>query len=238
MQETTVDTILSKNIKICQPKKGFRFSIDSILLARFISKRKVENIIDIGAGSGIIAILLNKLYNYQDIDALEYQHSMYKCLKKTITLNSLANKIHPINIDLKQFRPQKKYSLMVSNPPYRKSNSGRICNTQDENMARFDDELNIIDLFRFARSYLENFGSLYISYDADLTEELLGNCRDFNLEPKRIQFFHPDLDKPARLVFIEFKKGAKVELIVEPPLFQKINGQRNKKFDMLFIEEV
>lgn len=238
MQEATIDTILSKNIKICQPKRGFRFSIDSVLLVRFISKKKVENIIDIGSGSGIIAILLNKLYNYQDIDALEYQHSMYQCLEKTIKLNSLENRIHPINIDLKQFRPPKKYGLMVSNPPYRKSSNGRICNTQDENIARFDNELSIIDLFKFARSYLENLGSLYISYDADLTEELLGTCRNFNLEPKRIQFFHPDLDKPARLVFIEFKKGAKVELIVEPPLFQKINGQKNEKFDMLFKEEV
>jgi len=238
MQETTIDTILSKDIKICQPKEGFRFSLDSVLLARFVSKKKAKNIIDIGSGSGVIALLLHKLYDFTNIDALEYQAGMYRCLRKTIEINSLENHIHPINIDLKQYKPQKRYNIMVSNPPYRKSGSGRLCNTTDENIARFDDELEIIDIFKFAKSYLENSGSLYISYDADLTEELLGNCRNFHLEPKRIRFFHPDLDKPARLVFLEFKKGSNVEMIVEPPLFQKFNGHNNDKFDILFTEEV
>ncbi|UOD34518.1 methyltransferase [Deferribacteraceae bacterium V6Fe1] len=237
MLETTIDTILNKEIKVCQPKNGFRFSLDSVLLARFVAKKKAKNIIDIGSGSGIIALLLHKLHNFTNIDALEYQESMYHCLNKTIKLNLCENIINPLNIDLKQYKPHKKYNIMVSNPPYRKSSSGRICNTVAENIARFDDELGIIDIFKFARSYLENLGSLYISYDADLTAELLGNCRKFNLEPKRMRFFHPDSDRPARLVFVEFKKGANIELIVEPPIFQKINGQKNDKFDILFTEE-
>ncbi|MCB4204647.1 methyltransferase [Deferribacterales bacterium Es71-Z0220] len=237
MLETTIDTILSKEIKVCQPKNGFRFSLDSVLLARFVSKKKAKYIIDIGSGSGVIALLLHKLYNFTNIDALEYQESMYHCLNETIKLNSCENIIQPINIDLKQYKPKNKYNIMVSNPPYRKSSSGRVCNAHEENIARFDDELGIIDIFKFAKSYLENLGSLYISYDADLTEELLGNSRKYNLEPKRLRFFHPDINKPARLVFIEFKKASSVEMIVEPPIFQKINGQKNDKFDILFTEE-
>ncbi|MBZ4642725.1 MAG: tRNA1Val (adenine37-N6)-methyltransferase [Deferribacteres bacterium] len=237
MADVTIDTILNNEYKICQPKNGFRFSLDSVLLVRFVKKKNINNALDIGAGSGVISLLLHKIHQFQNIDALEYQQSMYYCLNKTIELNQCKNVIKPVREDIKSFRPEKRYDFMISNPPYRKINTGKVCNSTDENIARFDTEMNIYDIFRFSNSFLENSGSLYISYDADLTENLLANCRNFNLEPKRIMFFHPDIDKPAKLVFVEFKKSAKIELRVEPPIFQKINGKNNKNFDKLFTDE-
>jgi len=235
LKEYSIDTILNKDIKICQPEKGFRFSIDSIILSNFVKyQKKIKNIIDIGSGCGIISILLFKLYDFKNIDAVEYQDTMYNCLVETIKLNRCENAITPIKCDIRQFKPEKRYGLIISNPPYRSSASGKTCDSFEENIARFTDTLTIKDIFKFAGSYLENLGSLYLSYDADLTEEVLSICRDYHLEPKRMMFFHPDIDKPAKLTFIEFKKGGKTELKIEPPLFQKINGEINKKFEMMF----
>lgn len=235
LKEFSVDTILNKDIKICQPEKGFRFSIDSIILSNFIKyQKKIKNILDIGSGSGVISVLLFKIYNFKNIDAVEYQDKMYSCLVETIKLNRCENVITPIKCDIRHFKPEKRYELIISNPPYRSSKSGKTCNTREENISRFTETLTIKDIFKFAGSYLENLGSLYLSYDADLTEELLSICRNYHLEPKRIMFFHPDIHKPAKLTFIEFKKGGKTELKIEPPLFQKINGINNQKFEIMF----
>ncbi len=233
--ETTTDSILKSNILINQPKNGFRFSVDSILLSRFVVKKNFNNVLDIGSGSGIISVLMAKLYGFKKIDAVELQPLMFNCLVKTIELNSLTNTINPINTDIKHFKPNKKYDMIISNPPYRNKNSGKNCNTKSENIARFDEEMNLEDICKFANSYLENLGYFYFSYDADLAIKAFKICTSYNLEPKRIKLLHPDINKPAKLIFAECRKNGKTELKIESPVFQRINGKENEDFSNILI---
>ncbi len=232
--KTTTDSILRKDILINQPIEGFRFSMDSILLSRFVKPKKYKNILDIGSGSGIIAILLAKLYDFKNITALEYQLEMFDCLLNTVELNNLTSIIKTIKEDIKKYKPDCHFDMIISNPPYRKKNSGRNCLTEIENIARFDDEMSLDDICKFAGSYLLNAGYLYFSYDADLVVKAINICKSYNLEPKRIRFLHPDINKPAKLVFVECRKNGKTEVIIEPPLFQKINGAETKEFSDYF----
>lgn len=232
--ETTINSILKSDIQICQPKDGFRFSIDSIILSRFIKVKKYSHILDAGSGSGIIATLLAKLYNLENIDAVELQDNMFSCLEQTVKINNLESIINLIHTDLKNFKPETPYDMIICNPPYRKMSSGRNCNTDSENTARFDNNLNLDNLFKFAKSYLNHQGYLYFSYDADLMTEAIYLAKKYNMEPKRLMLLHPQIDRPAKLIFIECRKNAGIELKIEPPLIQNINGKETEQFSKLF----
>lgn len=230
--DKTVDSIIYKDIFIVQPKNGFRFSVDSPLLFRFINKNKIfKNALDIGSGSGVLSVLLAKQFNIDCIDAVEIDKVMYECLVETIKMNRYENKIYPHNNDIFRFKPDKMYDLVICNPPYRNRKKGRVCKSDIENQARFDDLMPIDKLFSYVRGVIKNRGYFYICYDADLLVTPIYLGRKYGLEPKRIQLLHPNEKSPAKIVFIEFIKDAGVELKIEPPIFQN-----SKEFEMLLKE--
>lgn len=206
---------------MCQPKKGFRFSTDSVVLAQFIRERRYEKAIDIGSGSGVLALYLARVLKCSHIDAIEIQSELFECLVKTVEINALSEVIHTYEGDVKEFRTTTQYDLIVCNPPYRESNRGRISQNKIKEHAKFSRSLNIDDIFTFALKYLKNSGFLYLSYDVDFMVDVIENSRKFKLELKRMKFLHNEINKVAKLVFMEFRKNVGRELIIEPPFIQK-----------------
>lgn len=206
---------------MCQPKKGFRFSTDSVVLAQFIRERRYEKAIDIGSGSGVLALYLARVLKCSHIDAIEIQSELFECLVKTVEINALSEVIHTYEGDVKEFRTTTQYDLIVCNPPYRESNRGRISQNKIKEHAKFSRFLNIDDIFTFALKYLKNSGFLYLSYDVDFMVDVIENSRKFKLELKRMKFLHNEINKVAKLVFMEFRKNVGRELIIEPPFIQK-----------------
>lgn len=225
----SVDHIISENIKICQPVDGFRFTTDSLLLAGFVKDKAYDTILEIGAGSGIISIILGTFLNIKKIYAVELNDIMYEALTKTIELNRLQNKIIPIKSDIKDYKLSRSVDMIISNPPYRKSYTGYNCKNKDKNDARFSDTLTLPDIFKFSKSYLKTGGLLYISYTADRTTELFESTQH-GIEPKRIRFLFSDLNRKARLTFVEYRKGSGTEIIIEPPLLHSINSEVTEDF--------
>jgi tRNA1Val (adenine37-N6)-methyltransferase len=206
---------------VCQPKIGFRFSTDSIVLAQFIKERKYKRAIDVGSGSGVLALYISRVLKCPYVDAIEIQSELYKCLVKTVEINDLYNIMHPHYGDVNLFRPVLQYDLIVCNPPYRENNRGKVSENKIKKDARFSNSLTIDNIFTFALKYLKNAGFLYLSYDVDLMVDLIAMSRTYRLELKRMMFLHHEVSRRAKLAFMEFKKNAGKELIVEPPFIQK-----------------
>ena len=226
----SIDSIILPELKIYQPKKGFRFTTDSLLLAGFVKDTNYDVALEIGAGSGIISVILATFLRIKKIYAVEIQKSYYDLLCETIKINNLQDRIIPINADIKEFKPVEQMDMIISNPPYRKGDTGYRSNLESKNVARFTDTLSIEDIFRFSKSYLKTGGFLYLSFIADRLNELFIYTKHYLLEPKRIRFLFPDIDKAARLVLVEYRNGAGTEMIVEPPLFHKIKGEDTIEF--------
>jgi len=226
----TIDSIILPDIKICQPKKGFRFTTDSLLLAGFVKDLKYKTVVEIGAGSGIISTLLAKFFRIEKIYAVEIQKTYYDMLVETIKINQLENIVIPINADIKDFKPREQVDMIISNPPYRKGSTGYRSHIKSKNVARFTDTLTIEDIFKFSKSYLKTGGYLYISFIADRLNELFIYTKQYSIEPKRLKLLYPDLNKNARLIFLEYRSGAGTEMIIDPPLFHKIDGTDTEDF--------
>lgn len=226
--ELTIDTIINDSVKICQPKSGFRFSIDAVYLSWFSRTLKNQHFIDIGSGSGVISALLVKMNRISKIDALEMQDVMHDCLQKTLTLCGLHNNVSILKYDIKKYKSSFQYDGAVCNPPYRDPNSGHLPKDETERNARFTSTMCADDVFAFCRSYLKFGAGLFMSYDADMMPSLFESAFKYGFEAKRLMPVCPDIHIKPKIILIEFRKGGKRELSFEAPLYQKINGQESE----------
>lgn len=217
------DILGYKSRKIYQDDNFFKFSLDGVLLADFVSlKLSTKNIIDIGTGTGIIPLLLS-LKTKIRIDAIEIQKELCKLFLKSIKYNKLENQINLINEDIKKFSKKEfnlnKYDIVISNPPYF---SKTDISTVKEN-ARHENLLNLDELIDSSKRLLKNSGSLYLVYDSKRFIELVEKLKNNNFEIKRIKFVHETIEKDSSIVLVEAIKNGKPMTEVLPPfiLYEK-----------------
>ena len=83
MEEETLDTILNGHLRVFQKKKGYRFSLDSILLAHFVSLKPRTCAIDLGCGSGIILLILQNVSRTLIVPVWKFRKILRRWRKKT-----------------------------------------------------------------------------------------------------------------------------------------------------------
>ncbi len=218
--EFTLDSI--KDIKLFQPKRGYRFSVDALLLEDFISAKQLNTGIELGAGSGIISILLAKRLKTTKIIAVEIQKSLVQCAKRNVELNKLGDGVEILNEDIKNLKkhfPPNKCDFVFSNPPFRKVKSGRLSIDEERAAARHEIKITLNDIITTASYLLKNTGRFYLIYHPFRLIELIGLLHKAQLEPKRMRFVHSRTGEEAKMVLIEAVKGSGAWLKIEPPFY-------------------
>lgn len=218
--ETTLDGI--RDIKLYQNKKGYRFSVDALLLYSFVNVKNAGNIIDLGAGSGVIGLLLAKKYTGSKVLLLELQESLFRLAERNIDINNLQENVHAILSDINDIRqvlaPQS-YDIIVCNPPFRKPESGRISAGEEKAIARHEMRLKLADLADAASYLLKPRGRFFMIFHPERILEVADTLRLKRLEPKRIRFVHNDAGAESRIVMIEAVKGGRPGLKIDNPLY-------------------
>lgn len=221
-REQTLDSILGGRLRLLQPRRGYRFSVDSVLLARFARPSAGARVLDLGSGCGIVGLAVAALNNIKELAAIEVQPELAQLIARNAELNRLDHvrvlaadlRAHPIaGLDPDAF------DLALANPPYRAAGRGRTSPGEQRRMARSEaGGATLADFIEAAAVYLRRGGKLAIVMTAQRTAELIDELRSHGLEPKRMRTVHPRLDQPASAVLIEARKGGGVELALEPPL--------------------
>lgn len=217
--DETLDTI--KGVKLFQSKKGYRFSMDAVLLENFIKAGQSASGIELGTGSGIISILLAKRLKKTKITGVEIQKSLAEKARRNIKLNNLDDRIEILETDilgLKNIFPTNKFDFVFSNPPFRKTRTGLISDDSERAVARHEINIKLPDLVNTASYLLKNAGKFYMIYHPFRLIELIALLQGKHLEPKRIQFVHSKAGEEAKMVLIEALKNSGAWLKVEPPL--------------------
>jgi len=119
----TLDAFYHGRIRVRQGKKGYRFSVDAPLLADFVRTREEDEGLEIGTGSGIIALLLS-VKPFRRITALEIQAGLADLARRNVELNGLGGRIEVVEADLRTFEPGRTFDLIFSNPPYIRKATG------------------------------------------------------------------------------------------------------------------
>ena len=221
----TLDSI--RDIKIYQPKKGYRFSIDSVLLGYFITNKAYKKAIEFGTGCGIISLILAKVLKQTSITAVEVQDSMVEIAQKNVSLNHCEDRINVLHEDINHlpffFQPGT-FDLVFSNPPFRKLNTGRINPIHEKSIARHEVLINLESLIKTAAFVLDNRGVFALVYQPIRLAELIRLLLQYRFEPKRMRLVHNCITEPATIVLLEAIKGAGTWLDVEPPLILRNNN--------------
>ncbi len=226
-QDETIDDY--GNLKVIQKVHGFRFSIDAVVLSDFATIKKNDNVIDLGTGNGIISLLIAS--KAKNITAIEIQSDMVDLAKRNVIFNDLSDKIEVIEADIrlvKELFPSNQYDVVITNPPYRVLGSGRVNPNDLKALARHEINCTLDDVLKASSYLLKNKGRLAIVHRPDRLVELLVGCRQYKLEPKRLQFVHVEKEK-ASLALVEAVKNGKPDLTVLSPITIEVNISNDRE---------
>lgn len=218
-------------------KKKFSFGIDSILLSHFSKVKKDKILIDIGAGTGIIGFRINFLNNLKYVYLIEIQNENSELIKKSIEENKLSNVIllnKDLNLCFDDFA-NSSVDYIVSNPPYKKMNTGIL--NEDENflISRYEYSLKLEDILEFSYKKLKSGGKVFLIYSIERLIDVLSESRKYKLEPKRIQFISTNVDSKPHLFMVELVKNGNSNLFVEENIYiYDKNGEYTNKIKEIY----
>ena len=209
-------------LNIRQPDKGYRFSVDSLLLADFCRFRHGDSVLDLGTGSGVIALVLARKFPSVMVTGVEIQEDLAAFAEKNIFENELDKRVKVICGDINRldllFRAQS-MDHVVSNPPYRRPVSGRLSINAMEALARHEILTDIERVVCAAHYVLRSGGRFSVIFPAERSARLISVLSSHHLEPKRIRMVYPDPDSKARMCLVEACRDGGEEVHVLPPLF-------------------
>lgn len=218
-----IDDLEFKGLKIIQNPDGFCFGIDSVLLSDFAKNiKKGSKVIDLGTGTGIIATLLCGKTEASKVIGVEIQKEVYDMAKRSIKLNNLEDKFEIINeniVNLKEVFGYGSFDVVVTNPPYKKMNTG-LQNEEEKKLISRHEVKATLDEFIDITSYLlRDKGEFYMVHRPDRLVDILASMRKNKVEPKQIRFVCPNKDKAPNLVLIKGIKNGGEFLKVEKNLY-------------------
>lgn len=240
--DETLDQWGPEGLQILQKKTGYRFSLDTLLLADFIRLRPADRVLDLGTGCGILPLLLVSRVPRGHWFALEVQAGLLDLAARNLRLNAREDRICLLRGDMRTvpalFR-EAAFDAVITNPPYRALETGRVNPREEKALARHEILIDLPQLLGGVRHALKDKGRFFLIYPARRLAGLLGEARGAGLEPKRIRLVHSFPESEGVWVLLEALKNGGEELTVLPPLtvyegpgvyspaVQRILGRRN-----------
>ena len=223
-----------KNQIIVQNDSGYRYSIEPFLLAYFARLFPGQEVLDIGTGCGIIALLMAYREPGLKITGIEIQDSAAASAETNVAKNQMKIKIiHGDFLDMAL--PEKPFDLIVSNPPYRKINSGRTNPDEGKAIARHELKLSLPTLLDQAIPALKKGGHINLAYPPLRLQETLRELENRKLFPSRIRFIHGNKNAEAKIFLVEAIKEKKTDLMVDSPLYvYNRDGSYSKKMQEIY----
>lgn len=237
-----IDDLEYKGLKIIQNKEGFCFGVDSVLLSDYAKNiKKNSRVVDIGTGTGIIALLLCKKTQLSKIYGVEIQKEVAEMAKRSIALNNLEDKFEIININVKNIcevvNPHE-FDVVVTNPPYKKVDTGVKSVDTKQLISRHEVECTLEDVIENASKLLKDLGEFYMVHRAERLVDIMCLLRKYKLEPKNIRFVHSKKDDKPTLILVRAVRCAKEFLKIDKPLvIYKDNGEYTDEILKIYDKE-
>src|SRR3990170_2652927 len=209
-------------IRIRQPEKGYRFSIDSVLLADFAAQYCGRSVLDLGTGSGVVLLLLaGRCRRLRQGVGVEIQPALWEFACRNIEENGFGGRLSAVLGDFRDDIPAlapRSFDLVVSNPPYRKIGEGRRNPDPRKEIARHEVACTMADVYAAAGRYLSLRGRFALVSPLHRLPEIFSLGFASGLRPETVRFVHPYTGEPANRVLVAGSRRKTPEPAILPPL--------------------
>lgn len=218
-----LDYLLAENLRIIQSPSVFSFSLDAVLLSKFVNiPYHKGNIVDLCSGNGVIPLFLSARTKGQ-IKGVEIQPRLFDMAERSVRYNQLEHQIQMILGDVKEIPKQlgiEKYDIVTCNPPYFLAHEASDKNLSEHHaIARHELYLTLEEAIRSASKLLKQGGKAAFVHRPGRLLDIVTAMRANRLEPKRMQLIYPKEGKEANTLLIEGIKDGKPDLKILPPLY-------------------
>ncbi len=221
--EVINDLLNYRNFKIYQNTDWFSFSLDSVLLANFVTlNSKINTIIDLGCGNAPIPLILSTKTDAKII-GVEIQKDCFELAKKSVIYNNLTDKIELLNMDMKKLcdiYDINSIDVITCNPPYFKYlESSNLNDDEHKIIARHEKYITLEDIVIISKYLLKTNGVLAMVHRTERVIEIIKLLENNDFAVKKMQFVYPKVGKESNMVLIEARKCARDGLKLLPPLY-------------------
>ncbi len=237
------DSLFDGDLVCLQHLKGYRFSIDPVLLAHFVRLKKDESVLDLGAGSGIIGLILlyRATHRIRKLTSFELQPGLAGLCRENAVLNSFQEKMCVTEGDLRgiaEFFSVGTFTTVVCNPPFFLAGSGRKSINSEALIARHQVQCTLDEILIAAAFVLKNKGRLYLIYPAELLAVLFTALSKCGFAAKRLRpvYSYPEEEGKARLILVEAIRNGNDGMVISSPLYiyQQKDGTYSREVETFY----
>lgn len=201
------------NRYIMQLEDGFKFSLDSLLLAEFVGVKNSDKLIlDMCTGNAPVPLVLS-LKTDAEIVGFEIQEVISGLAKESVKINKLDKQIRIINDDVKtidKYYKKGSFDIITCNPPYFKTGiNGYKNEVFSKALARHEIAINLEDIFRLASDYLKDCGAFYLVHRTDRLDDIFYLARVNNINVKELQFVSTKKNSVPQIILVKCVKNSK-----------------------------
>lgn len=214
--DETLDVLACGGLGVFQKREGYRYSLDAYLLAAFVDEGPGTRVLEIGSGSGVVAMMLASLKGLL-VMGVEIQRELAEMSMRSVGRAGLEGKVGVVCADIRDYRGPK-VDVVVTNPPYRPKGKGRVNPNRQKALARHEISLDLGTLMSCSRRLLRHRGRFYIVYPSWRIADLFCAMRTEGIEPKRLRCVHTWAHSTAEICLVCGTRGGGTGLVLEAPL--------------------
>jgi tRNA1Val (adenine37-N6)-methyltransferase len=215
-----------------QPESGYCYNSDSLFLYDFINQFQPKGrVLDVGAGCGIVGLLVARDNEKVELEAVEKQEIFVEYAKKNAQVNGINYKIY--HSDLNSLEVDEKYDYIISNPPFYPSGAQK---SSDEMLfqARYDVNLPIEQFFKKVSQLLKPKSHFIFCYDATQFGLVCAELARVKMRVVDVRFVHPKVDRSASIVMVHARNGSNALMKVWPPFISFIADEQSDESKAIY----
>lgn len=216
-----LEDLIGSGCRIIQSQRGYRYSLDAVLLAHFACAFPGRSALELGMGNGAVSLLLAQKREDLQIVGIEIQEVLASQAKRSVIINGLEGRIRILMADWRSapclFSPRS-FDLVLANPPYRAVGTGRLSPKPEVALAKHCPPGSLEDMVRASSWVLKSKGTFALIYHCSGLGRLMVSLCRANLEPKYLRLVHSHRESDAEFVLMAARREGRSNLKVFPPL--------------------
>ncbi|WP_297440148.1 methyltransferase [Sulfurimonas sp.] len=215
-----------------QPESGYCYNSDSIFLYNFINSFHPKGkVLDVGAGCGVVGLLVARDNAKVELEAVEKQAAFRHYARTNAAVNKIAYTLH--EGDFLELESETKYDYIISNPPFYPAG---VQKSENEMLfyARYNVNLPLADFFKKVSQLLKPKSHFIFCYDPTAFGEICSELNKVKMKIVDVQFVHPKSDRAASLVMVHARNGSKSMMKVWSPFISFEGNELSHKVQEIY----